>query len=118
VNDPTIQFVRDDTGDVGIARRDTATFGANMTMRIRDVRDKMDAYLRDVVVERMANLSADKMMASELERRIEVAVKAAMPGIESQVRKAVEDAVRIRVADAMAKVPIAVSFAGSVEAKP
>lgn len=99
-------FVRD--GD-GVRMPDTAeSRGAMAKCRVdvKDMRELVDSALREYVQNRLDELHADAVVTRELGRRVEVAIKTAMPRIEREVEAAAKVAVVDRVKAIVASLDI------------
>lgn len=116
MNEKPLTFWANPDGDEGFARADekqvAAAFGS-IEVSPKTVRDKMDSFLRDIVRIRCEQIGAEKKIDAEIDRRVEIAIKAVMTRIES-------DFVPYAVREAQKKIAAAVDtiqFSVKVEAR-
>lgn len=96
----------------GIKLLNTPTsMGALRQCRIttKELRSMVDEFMRELVNNRLDELHAADVVSKELDRRIDVALKAVLPRIEREVEAAAKAAVLERVKAAVASLRICVS---------
>lgn len=95
------------SGD-GALRYENAA-GAHM-LAAGAVRQLMDDYLRQLVIEGFKRRNIDKLLDAITERRLEVAVNKTMDGLEIALQKKVQESMEKRIADIISTLPVDVDI--------